>query len=150
MSFLFLNGFFISLLFLLCISSLSAEAAVNKKLTFRWQANPVKENVSGYRLYYGSQSRSSAGSSQPYNYYIDFSKSQLCNTKTSSCKKLNSSQLSCSNLNGSTPKCTISNPGDRTYFALTACAPGKESDYTKEIVVGTPNIMPMLQALLLK
>ncbi len=38
-----------------------AGAAAARTVTVAWDANPVSENVTGYLLYYGTQSRSGAG-----------------------------------------------------------------------------------------
>ena len=108
----------------------SAQAA--EGITFSWGANPVEDEIVGYRLYYGQESRFAGGN---YDHYIDFTSSESCPADTNGygCEPLAADAVSCENLYLETPKCTVNDLPDRLYFAMTAYNAQAESDYTHEL-----------------
>jgi hypothetical protein len=159
-----LRFFPIFLCFLIAFMAFSApaEASVPGQLSFRWQPNPPEENVVGYRLYYGTQSRLDANSKAKtnfsYDYYIDLPESRKCDLRngTALCEVLDSTELKCGNLFGSAPTCTLFKLHGTLFFSLTARAATVESSYTNEIMANTNphvsnnNIVHLVQTLLLK
>ena len=130
---------FISLFGWLPFEGAFSRAAAADKVTFSWRANPLEDNVIGYRLYAGPSSRFvSAGvtkSNFSYGFYIDFADSQRCQLTASGpvCETYTSDEVSCVGLYGETPKCTLNNLEGRYYFAMTAYNAQAESDYTGEL-----------------
>lgn len=115
------------------------EVVAASKVSFTWQANPIEDNVIGYRLYYGSSRFDSNGVLKKgfsYDYYIDFADSVRCIAGSggkTSCELLGTDKLHCEGLNESYPRCTVSDLHGRLYFALTAYNAQNESSYTSEL-----------------
>lgn len=127
-------------------------------VTFSWLANPPEENVIGYRLYYGSQSRYNSDGSYKedfsYPQYIDFMDQVRCfGTDYSSCEPLSSQDLQCEELYSETPRCTVYGLNGTLYFAMTACTNTAESGFTAELKSATPqqlqSIVQIIDLLLL-
>jgi len=139
-----LSRIFLYSFFAFFINTIPAEAYVGGRISFQWQANPAAENVTSYRLYYGSQSRfDSRGnlkSNFAYDHYIDLSESVLCNNLSynNDCEYLPRNEFYCEGLNSGTPQCTLSNLQGTLHLALTALSPSEESNYTREIRIA-PN-----------
>ncbi len=139
---LFEGAFLFGLICLLCsffviggpFSALAAD-----QVSFSWRANPQSDNVIGYRLYYGPESRFAAGgvtkSGFNYTYYLDFTDSQRCRLTDSGpvCETYSDSDVYCEGLYGETPKCTLYNLEGKYYFTMTAYNAQAESDYTTEL-----------------
>ena len=126
--------------------------------TFSWRANPQDDNVIGYRLYYGPDSRYDrrghlrAGFS--YSYYLDFATSQRCRPTKSGppvCEQYRDNEVHCEGLNTRRPKCTVYGLGGYKYFTMTAYNSQGESPYTRELKsylgAGTPEIVGTLRAI---
>ncbi len=144
-----LNRIFICILFTFFIhTSAAANAYAAGQTTFKWQANPSQENVIGYRLYYGSQSRVDSNgklkSNFTYDYYIDLAKSVRCNNLSyaNDCEYLPSNELSCVGLDSNSPQCTLSNLQGTLHLALTAYNSATESNYTSEIKIAPGSLPP--------
>ncbi len=153
--------FFVSLAGWLPLEGAFSSAAAADKVTFSWRANPLRDNVIGYRLYAGPSSRFvSSGVTKAdfnYGYYIDFTESQRCQLTASGpvCETFTSDEVACVGLYGETPKCTLNNLEGRYYFAMTAYNAQAESDYTGELSgyfkkAGTSSAMSPVYLLLLK
>jgi hypothetical protein len=114
-------------------------------VSFSWRANPVEDDVVGYRLYYGVRSRSAAGH---YDYYIDFTSMERCPAEGGGwgCDPLPASAVSCQDLFREIPKCTVNDLPGRSYLAMTAYNSVSESDYTQEIAYVSPEVRINLQA----
>lgn len=112
-----------------------AQAA--KGITFSWRANPVEDEVVGYRLYYGSKSRFTSGK---YERYIDFTSSKSCPAGTNGygCEPLTANAVSCNDLFRETPKCTVKVQSGDWYFAMTAYNGHAESNFTHELSTVSP------------
>ncbi len=129
--------FFVLLVFFMSTNFSIANAGMD--VTFSWQANPVDDNVIGYRRYYGTKSRfntnGSLKSNFSYDYFIDFSELERCDAANSDalCETLSSDELQCESLYQSNPKCTVSNLNGYLYFTLVAYNAQDESDYTHEL-----------------
>ncbi len=123
------------------ISSVQAGDGV----TFSWHANPGEDDILGYRLYYGTESRFTAGG---YDYYIDFTSWQRCpaNGDGSDCEPLPDNGVSCENLYQDYPTCTVYNLRGHLYFAMTAYSAQEESGYTQELDYISPEVFAALQA----
>src|SRR6056297_1139570 len=106
-----LNWLFIFVLFVFGLYAGFANAYTDGTIEFAWQANPPEENVTGYRLYYDSESRFDSNnnlkSGFSYNYYIDLSESMRC-SYDNGCENLAQNELSCNGLETSSPRCTLS------------------------------------------
>ena len=114
-------------------------------ITFSWSANPVEDEVVGYRLYYGPESRFSGGH---YEYYIDFTYSESCPADTNGygCEPLAADAVTCEDLFLETPKCTVNGLSGGLYFAMTAYNAQAESDYTNELHTSvSPQKLAVLQ-----
>jgi len=122
-----------TLLVFLGVTSHGALAAV----TFVWQASPQQDDIVGYRLYYGSQSRSVIGD---YEQFIDFSTLQRCPVQGSdyACQPLTTGDITCENLYRDTPKCTVNDLNDHLFFAMTAYNSTLESEYSDEVEYRPP------------
>ncbi len=126
-------------IFIVCISAVFVEACLGGVVTFAWQANPVEDDVVGYRLYYGADSRFNSDgtlkTSFSYDYYIDFAERRRCDASSggTSCVLLSSEELQCENLYYSVPQCTVSNLYGQLYFSLTAYNAQEESNFTREL-----------------
>lgn len=133
-----------SLLVALLVSADLSPAQAAKGITFSWLANPVEDEIVGYRLYYGPESRFTAGH---YDRYIDFTSLQSCPAGTNGygCEPLTDNAVSCKDLFRETPKCTVKVGSGDWYFALTAYNAQAESDYTKELSCITPQKHAFLQ-----
>ncbi len=139
------------------INSSVTVAQASEPVVFSWRANPQDDNVIGYRLYYGPDSRYDrsghlkAGFS--YSYYLDFANSQRCRPTKSGqvCELYRDSEVSCEGLNTETPKCTLYGLGGYKYFTMTAYNSQAESPYTIELKSylgeGTPEIVGTLRAI---
>lgn len=109
--------------------------------TFSWLANPPEDNVIGYRLYYGSESRynldQTLKSGFSYEYYIDFVESKRCiaDGTDADCLELSDGDFQWENLYGDQPLCTIKKLQGLQYFAMTAYNAQAESDFTPELNV---------------
>ena len=103
-------------------------------VSFSWRANPVEDEIVGYRLYYGQESRLAASS---YEYYIDFTSWERCPAGQDGfgCEPLPADAVTCQDLFLETPTCTVFDLQDRLYFAMTAYNAIAESDYTQEVSV---------------
>lgn len=103
-----------------------------KGITFSWSANPVEDEVVGYRLYYGKDSRFTGGN---YDRYIDFTSLESCPADTNGygCEPLAANAVSCEDLFRESPKCTVNGLSGGLYFAMTAYTSQEESDYTNEL-----------------
>lgn len=121
----------------------SAQAAV----TFSWRANPVEDEVVGYRLYYGQESRLTGGQ---YERYIDFTSSESCPADTIGygCEPLADDAVSCEDLSRETPRCTVNDLPGGLYFAMTAYNAQAESDYTHELQSTSNSVSPQKLAVL--
>ncbi len=113
-------------------------AATGKNVSFQWQSNPTSENVVGYKLYYGKNSRFYvSGNQKPsfkYEYCVDFTERTRCSgANYSNCEDLGPAKLYCENLYTQTPKCTLKNIYGNNYFALTAYNNNMESGFTHEL-----------------
>ena len=116
-------------------------------ITFSWRANPVEDEVVGYRLYYGQESRLTGGQ---YEHYIDFTSSESCPANTSGygCEPLTDDAVSCEDLFRETPKCSVNNLPGGLYFAMTAYNAQAESDYTHELQSTSNSVSPQKLAVL--
>ncbi len=138
---------FYSILFVLLVLFFFNAGSAGAGVSFTWQANPPEEKVTGYRLYYGAQSRfDTSGKLKTgfnYDYYLDFAASKRCvpGGTTASCVNLTASDFSCTNLSGNIPQCTVNNLQGRMYFTLTAYNAISQSGYTIEL---TRNIVETL------
>ena len=114
-------------------------------ITFSWRANPVEDEIVGYRLYYGQESRFATFS---YDYYIDFTSWQRCPAGKDGlgCEPLPVDSVTCQDLFQETPRCTVYDLQDRLYFAMTAYNAHAESDYTQEVNSISPEVLAALQA----
>ncbi|GAB4347043.1 MAG: hypothetical protein Kow0089_24570 [Desulfobulbaceae bacterium] len=136
-------GLLLSVVFAALLLSTSVEAGVS----FTWQANAPEENVAGYRLYFGPESRFDGGGAlKPgfrYAEYIDFTTARRCAADGTGCVVLGSDDFQCVNLGGVAPRCTVNNLEGTLYFALTAYNALSESGYTPEIKTFVqPDILP--------
>jgi len=113
-------------------------------VTISWHANSADENILGYRLYYGSESRFTAGG---YDYYIDFNSWQRCpaNSEGVDCEPL-ADTVSCENLSQDYPTCTVHDLRGHVYLAMTAYSAQLESGYTQELDFISPEVFAALQA----
>jgi len=119
------------------------KAAAADNLTFQWQANPTEENVTGYRLYYGPQSRYDSDGSLRENFsypqYIDFSEQIRCSgTEYNDCETLDSQDLQCEGLYSETPRCTVYGLRGTLFLTMTAYTNIAESGFTAELESATP------------
>ncbi len=124
-----------------CIAVFSnSSAEAEEGFSFSWQPNPVTDEVVEYRLYYGANSRYSAGG---YSYYIDLTHSQRCPAGGNGygCEPLPADAISCENLFREDPKCTLYTLRGHVYLAMTACNAWSESNYTHEVEFFAPGIM---------
>jgi len=134
-----LNWLFIFVLFAFGLYAGFANAYDNGTTDFVWQANPPEENVTGYRLYYGSESRFDANNNPKsdfsYDYYIDLSSSIRCNNLSydNDCEYLAQNEISCNGLETGSPSCTLSYLEGVLHLAMTAYTSSDESSYTHEI-----------------
>ena len=114
-------------------------------VSFSWHANPIEDEVIGYRLYYGEESRFAAGN---YDYYIDFTSWQRCPAGRGGlgCEPLPGDTVTCQDLFRETPQCTVHDLQGRLYFAMTAYNTQAESDYTQELKFISPDVFVALQA----
>ena len=135
------------LLVALFVSADLSPAQAAEGITFSWRANPVEDDVIGYRLYYGPESRLTGGQ---YERYIDFTYSESCPANTSGygCEPLADDAVSCEDLIHETPKCTINNLPGGLYFAMTAYNAQAESDYTHELQSASNSVSPQKLAVL--
>ncbi len=123
----------------LIISVIPTSASTGGSATFLWRQNPASENVTGYRLYYGANSRfDSRGrlkTNFSYDYYIDFADLTRCDADNDAmpCERLTAEDLQCTNLYQNTPKCKILNLDGCLYFTLTAYNSLDESNFTSEL-----------------
>lgn len=152
---IYLSIFYIFAVSFLIVSS--AVANTDGTVTFSWQANPTKDYVIGYRLYYGSGSRFNSNgtlkSNFSYDHYIDYSELKRCDIYSSgtSCEILSPKELQCENLYQSSPKCTVFNLRGPLYFAMTAYNAQAESGFTSELKLkGLTTFLTAVNALLLK
>ena len=132
--------FFTGLLCCVVIGGGFSSANAADQVTISWRANPQNDNVLGYRIYFGAESRFDgsglvkAGFS--YTYYLDLSESKLCLQTESGpvCEPFTEDDVDCTGLFSETPRCTLYNLDEgRTYFAMTAYSAQAESDYTHEL-----------------
>lgn len=129
----------ICLLCCICILGGFTPARAADQVSFSWRANPLEDNVLGYRLYYGSSSRFDTGgivkSGFSYASYLDFTDSQRCQLTESGpvCETYTADEVQCEGLYGETPKCTLYNLQGTYYFTMTAYNAQAESDYTGEL-----------------
>lgn len=133
--------------FLIFTSYRQSVAATDGSVTFTWKANPPEENVTGYRLYYGPNSRFFYNGLKKhdfsYKYCINFATSQRCSGENyTNCKDLGSEILKCNGLYRTTPECTLSKLSGINYFSLTAYNNLGESAYTKELQYDVQNDGP--------
>ncbi len=114
-------------------------------VTFSWRANPVSDDVVGYRLYYGARSRAVAGG---YDYYIDFTSWQRCPAEGDGwgCDPLPDNAVACQDLFRDAPKCTVSDLPNRVFLAMTAYNTQVESDYTAELAYVSTQLKVNLQS----
>ncbi len=136
--------------FLLAAFFVSADlspAQAAEGITFSWRANPVEDEVVGYRLYYGQESRLTGGQ---YERYIDFTSSESCLADTIGygCEPLAADAVSCEDLFRETPKCTVNGLPGGLYFAMTAYNAQAESDYTHELQSTSNSVSPQKLAVL--
>ena len=126
---------------ILLVAFYGSPAQAAKGITFSWVANPVEDEIVGYRLYYGQESRFTGGT---YDHYIDFTSSQSCPADTNGydCEPLASDAVSCEDLFREAPKCTINGLPDGLYFAMTAYNSQAESDYTHELYSNGNSVSP--------
>lgn len=128
------------LLFLLLGGGFVPARAVDRA-TFSWLANPPEDNVIGYRLYYGSESRFNLDRTLKtgftYDYYIDFVDSKRCvaDGTDADCQDLSVADFQCANLYGDQPLCTVGKLHGVQYFAMTAYNAQAESGFTRELIV---------------
>ncbi len=132
-------------------------AEASRPVTFSWRANPQDDNVVGYRLYYGPDSRFERGghvkAGFSYSYYLDFATSQRCRPTKSGpvCEQYRGNEVRCEGLNTEAPKCTLYGLGGYKYFTMTAYNAQAESPYTRELKSylgeGTPPAVGTLRAI---
>lgn len=120
------------LLIIFCVVADISTPLAAEGITFSWRANPPEDNVIGYRLYYGPESRFSGGQ---YERYIDFMSSESCPVSTSGygCEPLTDGAVACENLYLETPTCTVNGLPGGLFFAMTAYNTQAESDFTHEL-----------------
>jgi hypothetical protein len=145
--------------FLLLINFVFAGSAhALDKASFSWLANPPEDNVIGYRLYYGKESRFNLDRTlKPnfsYDYYIDFTDSRRCvdDGTGTNCQDLTASDFRCLNLYGDQPLCTVYKLQGLLFFTMTAYNAQAESDFTPELSVHfgvTRPVIPAINLLLL-
>jgi len=117
------------------VSNVQAEG----EISFSWSANPVEDQIIGYRLYLGQESRYDAENQLKmnfsYDYYIDFTSWEYCPADGDGygCAPLPDGAVSCVDLFQENPKCTIQNSQNWSFFTLTAYNSQEESDYTPEL-----------------
>ena len=113
-------------------------------VTVSWHASPVEDEIVGYRLYYGAESRFTAGG---YDYYIDFTSWEYCpaNGDGVGCEPLDDT-VSCENLYQDYPTCTVRDLRGHLYLAMTAYSAQEESGYTQELDYISPEVFAALQA----
>ncbi len=120
----------------LLATPLIGHATVTPGISFSWKGNQ-ESTVTGYRLYYGEQSRQNATStSEAYEFYIDLETNERCATNPyrPACEAIRTDQLRCSNLESTNPDCTILGlTGGYHYFAVTAYSLNQESGYSVEV-----------------
>jgi hypothetical protein len=139
----FSGGIALSLFVSLCcwsgIYGTCSFASATDQATFSWRANPQSDDVVGYRLYLGSQSRFDEHGlvKQNFSYasYLDFTGSKRCALTDSGpvCETYTEAEVDCEGMNGATPSCTLHNLAGKYYFAMTAYNAQAESDYTAEL-----------------
>lgn len=114
------------------VVSFASPVVAGDGFSFSWQPNPATDEVVGYRLYYGSSSRSVTGG---YDYYIELNSGQRCPAGGNGfgCEPLPAGALSCQNLFRDNPTCTVYNLPGHVYLAMTACNAWSESAYTHEV-----------------
>lgn len=113
-------------------------ASTQSTIAFKWKANPSKENIRGYKLYYGKKSRYYGSGVKKtnfqYDYCVDFNEQVRCSGKNfKNCVRLGSAQLDCDNLHSTSPICRIKKSSDYKFFTLTAYNHKGESEFTQEL-----------------
>ncbi len=129
--------------FLVLLAGGLPSACAGQDVTFSWRANPPEDNVIGYRLYYGPESRFDAsGRLRPgfhYQKFIDFTEFERCDgADPLSCDALSSAEVQCEGLYSDTPRCTVFGLTGPLYFAMTAYNAQAESSYTRELQLQVP------------
>jgi len=138
-------------LFFLLAGGGAAAAHAAEKASFSWLANPPEDNVIGYRLYYGSESRYTLNQTLKtnftYDYYIDFAEAKRCldDGTDANCRDLSAADFQCQNLYGEAPLCTVYGLNGLLYFAMTAYNAQAESDFTPELSVRFGIVPPNAQ-----
>ena len=146
-------------------------AHADDTITFAWRANPDGDEVIGYRLYYGSESRftydpverltvsSNLKTDFSYEYYLDFTSWQRCPADMDGlgCEPLPDDMVTCKNLYQDNPVCTITGLSDQLYFTMTAYNAWTESGYSEECMGDqlkrakvAASVLPAIRSLLLK
>ena len=118
--------------------SLAAATAFAAEVTMSWTANDPIEQVSGYKIYYGEESRLDANQQLKENFQYDFVINLNDETRCvpgdvpHDCALI-SDLLQC-DLDGTNPTCTYSGlePDTKYYFTATAFNDRVESDYCQE------------------
>ncbi|GEM_PF-927444 len=131
------------LFFLVLLAGGLPSALAAQDVTFSWRANPPQDNVIGYRLYYGPESRFDASGRLKagfhYQEFIDFTEFERCDgADPLSCDALSTAEVQCEGLYGDTPRCTVSGLSGPLYFAMTAYNAQAESSYTRELQLQPP------------
>ena len=129
--------------FLVCAGVAPVNAG--EGVSFSWRANPVEDEIVGYRLYYGNMSRFVAGN---YDFYIDFTTLQRCpaSNNGSECEPLPDDAVTCQDLFRDNPHCTVYDLQGSVYLAMTAYNAQTESDYTQELNYISSEVVVGLQA----
>jgi len=131
------------ILVLSCFRSQPAAAAI----AFSWHANPTQDEIVGYRLYYGRQSRTVTDG---YEQYIDFGSMRRCPADGNDllCAPLDEHAVTCQDLYRSEPQCIVHDLTGPLYFAITAYNASDESEYSLELT--NVSAVPVPKALILQ
>jgi hypothetical protein len=132
-------AFPVLLLSVLAVSLAPWSVQAAESISLSWVANPVEDNIVGYRLYYGTRSRYTddgrLAANFYYDYYLDFTSWERCSLATGEpvCETIADGDVSCVDLYGESPQCTVYNFQGSLFFAMTAYSSQAESDYTQEL-----------------
>ena len=134
-----------------------SSASASNTIPFAWTPNPPSENVTGYRLYYGTKSRFDIGGNEKlnfaYDHYIDFGTSMHCSgLNYDNCTILSSADFNCNYDSGPIATCTITDPGGINYYSLKAYNDYEFSGFSAELShpdYNPSSLQSMFQLLLL-
>ncbi len=138
----FRSALLLSISTFIIVLALSVKAAVavnaSDSACFSWKQNPASEEILGYRIYYGNQSRFNSDNSLKNNFsytqFIDLTENVRCHGPDYSiCEQIDSNLLECEDLFSDDPRCTLYNLSGKLYFTITAYSNDAEGAFTYEI-----------------